>query len=168
MIRKIVRFLPVFLFFLGICLSFKYLDRSLFSISDFDRQIIQENDTYLMESELGFFFRQKLSRLVMGKRMFFFNRFLEKIAYPLDFKPYLGKQRFLVYISLPFFFVGFFYLVSFFLSEVLFYVFLAMFLGVLLLPGWSLFLYLPMIIFSSILGFYLFLRFARSFLRLRL
>lgn len=127
---------------------------------------MQENDAYLMESELGFFFRSKFSRLVMGKRMFLFNRFLEKIAYPLDFKPYLNKQRILVYILLPFFFAGFLYLVNFFMLEILVYVLLAIFFSVLLFFDWSLFLYLPLIIFSSILGFYLFLRFARRFLRL--
>lgn len=166
MIRKIFIFLYIFLVLIGVYLSFRFFDRDLFFVSDLDRQIMQENDVYVMESELGFLFRPKLSKLFMGKRMFFFNRFLEKIAYPLDFKPYLNKQKILVYILLPLFFAGFLYLVSFFISELLIYILLAMFFSILLSLDWSLFLYLPLIIFSAILGFYVFLRFSKKFLRL--
>ena len=163
--KRILYLLIIFLFFLGIYLSLKYFDKSIFLISNFDKQIIQENDSHLLNSELGFLFNLKASRLFMGKRAYFFNKFLNKAAYPLDFRPYLEKYP-LFYFVLPFLFAGLFYLVKNFLFEFFIYLVLAMFFSILLPSERSLLLYLPLFFFSIFLGFCLFLRFMRRSLKL--
>ncbi|BCX14748.1 MAG: hypothetical protein KatS3mg088_431 [Patescibacteria group bacterium] len=158
MIKKLFYLALLSLVIIGVLLLFENFDTKLFSFSDLDKLEIQANDESLIDSQLGFLFNHKISRLLMGKRVFILNRFLDKIAHPLDFSLYFGQGKFISYVFVPFLILGFLGLVRDFLPEIFFYFILSFSFSVFVSEDKSFLLYIPLVFTMILAGFLYLLR----------
>jgi hypothetical protein len=165
MIKRLFYIDIFILIILGFFLIFHFYDKSLFLISGFERQKIEENDRYLLNSDLSFLFKTKLSRVVMGKRIYYMNKFLDKMAYPLDFKVYFNFQKLFFYLLFPIFLIGVIYLINYLSFQLVLYLILSMIFSIFIMSDKTIFLYLPLFFMSILAGVYNFRYFVGRFIR---
>lgn len=155
------------LLILGLILTILYPDKNLFTLSSLERDQMLKRDGYLRIGVIGQIYGRKLGKYYFNRYMIYSQKIFQKISIPLDPIKYFnsGEQNIMPYFLLPFFILGLLYLVEHHLAGLYGYLFISVIFTCLIVGDKTLYLYLPLIILATIVGFLISAKYLKKFKR---
>lgn len=154
-IKKIRIVLTLVLLILGVFLFFRYPDKNLFTLSSLERDQMFKRDGYLRVGLIGQLYGRKIGKYYFNRYMVYSLKLVQKVSIPLDPIKYFSseKQSSIPYFLFPFFAFGLLYLIEHYLADLYKYLFISATFTCLIIADKTMYLYLPLITTSIVVGF---------------